>query len=99
MPGQSSGKPAGSRRVPAGAASLVEPGAPVVPAAERGEGARLDPLHVVGGRIDDVDVRPDDVAALVVLDLLQLAELVLGGLLVRSALRLADQLVVRGLAP
>src|SRR5262245_29509032 len=83
----------GARRARGSAStSLVEPGAPVVPAAESRKGARLDALHVVRRGIDDVDVRPDDVAALVVLDLLQLAELVGCLVLVRRALRLADEL-------
>src|SRR5262245_57798935 len=86
-----------SVRVPCG--SHVEPDVAVVPAAEVEPGARHDPLHVVCVRIEDLDVRPEDVAALVVLDLLYLLPEVDRLLLRRSPLRGADELVVRRVAP
>ena len=83
-----------------GRASLVEPGAPGSSIRRGRERARLDALHVLREAIDDVDVRPDDVAALVCTGS--------AGLRARASSRssrsarpggLPDQRVVRRLAP
>src|SRR5918999_1743489 len=71
----------------------------VVPAPEVEEGARLDPLVVLRGAVHEMLVCPDDVAALLVLSLLDLVPELGGGFLVRGALRLPDEPVGLGVAP
>ena len=89
-------RPPHSSRAAGGARvfSRLQPDVPVVPPAQVEERAGRDPAHVRRCRVDDVLVRPHDVAALVELALLHLIPEFLRRRLVRRADRVLDQLVV-----